>query len=56
MAAERSLTYVIGFKDGIIRFAIVLLHPGKQCRPEVEAYPGVVVDDVGNSAFFVKDP
>src|SRR5690606_26284832 len=42
-------------KDGLIRLRVVLLHPGKERRAEIEAYSGIVVDDVAYDALCVQD-
>ena len=56
MARERLLALAVGLQYPLIGVRRVVLHPGQQRRPEVEADAGVVVDDLCDPASFVEDP
>src|SRR6185437_8481324 len=54
MPREMFLALAVAFKDALVAFRRALFHPGKQGRAEVEAYPGIIIDDLRDAAFGIK--
>jgi hypothetical protein len=45
----------VGLQNGLVSFRLVLFHPREQRGAEVEAHPGVVVDNVNNGPVGAQD-
>jgi hypothetical protein len=43
----------VALDDALEHLRGILSHPGQQCRAEVEAHPGIIVDQVDDSALAV---
>ncbi len=55
VAGKAGLAAPIGMDDGVMDASGVLLQPGKQRRAEVEAHPGVVIQDADDLVLAVDD-
>jgi hypothetical protein len=56
VAGEAPLALAVGLAESLIDLRGVRLQPGEERRPEVEADPGVVVDDALDQPVLIKDP
>ena len=55
MAGKTPLAVAIGIDDAPVDFQVLVLHPGKQGRAEIEADLGVVIDDFTNVGVYIQD-
>src|SRR3954469_10862023 len=54
MSGEKFLGLAVAFKDSLVALGRSLFHPRQQSRAEVEADPGIVINDLRNTAFGIK--
>src|SRR6478609_4974777 len=55
MSGENLLALSVTFENALIAFGRALFHPGQQSGAKIEAYPGIVIDDLRDAAFGIKN-